>query len=71
MATDVNYIERAVNGRLDLLAMTGLVKLIPQPSKGGVDNSSWRAFKKRHNMRYEYAERMRRRGRSDEGGGNG
>lgn len=62
-------IQLAIRGRIDLLSMMGLAHPLPPQgsSQGGVNGRDWKAFRERHNMRYQYAERQKLR----EGGGDG
>lgn len=68
-AIDVNELEMAMRGRKNLLAMMGLAQMPPERTP--VDGRSWRAFKQRHNMRYQYLEDQRRREKRRAGGGEG
>ena len=63
MAADVNMIRMALEGRRDLLAAIGLLKLPESRESRPMSGDDWQAFKKRHNMRYAVARRRSERGR--------
>jgi hypothetical protein len=65
LATDVNFIRMALNGRQDLFAMIGLVKPRPQGSRTATQ-PEWQAFKNRVNQIQRVRERgVRRRSGAD------
>lgn len=61
LATDVNLVRMALDGRIDVLALMGLVSRKKDGASGPMGKRDWGAFKTRHNMRYELAKRNRER----------
>lgn len=58
---DVNDVLLALEGKIDLLAMMGYVKRLERGTKADFGRD-WQAFKKRHNLRHQYAQQERERG---------
>ena len=68
LATDVNHIQMAMRGRIDLLAMMGLAKPLPNPHAGkGASPGEWRDFTRRHNLRHKVEQSRPRRAATKRG----